>query len=171
MTAHLLSSRTRFLALILAAVMLAAAGMAVVAARSTTSDAHAATAGVVSILMKVTGHKQGVFKGDSPQKNHSDQIVVSGYLFQLDSPRDLASGQAPGKRQFKPIVVTHELDAASPQFVSACAQNEVLDKVVIDFFKTDRTGKQSNFYRVTLTNAFVSAIKQYSSGPDRKSVV
>ena len=166
MAAHLLlPSRARLLALMLAAVMLAAAGMAVVAARSSTSDAHAATAGVVSILMQVTGHKQGVFKGDSPQKNHTDQIVVSGYLFQLDSPRDIATGQASGKRQYKPIVVTHELDAASPQFISACSQNEVLTKVVIDFFKTDRTGKQINFYRVTLTNAFVASVKQYSAGP------
>lgn len=165
MVAPLLSSRARFLSTFLVAALLAVAAMALVAARSSTADTKAATAGIVSIYVKVTGHKQGVFKGDSPAKNHTDQIVVSGYLFQLDSPRDIATGQATGRRQYKPVVVTHELDAASPQFVSACAQNEILDKVVIDFFKTDRTGKQINFYRVTLTNATLSSVKQYSAGP------
>jgi type VI secretion system secreted protein Hcp len=165
MPTHLLPVRVRSIALILAAALLAAAGMAVVAARSTTSNADAAaTTGSVHILMKVTGHNTGVFKGDSPQKNRADQIVVLGYQFEVDSPRDASSGQATGKRQYKPIVVTHELDGASPQFVKAAAINELLSSVVIDFFRVDKTGKEVNFYRVTLTNGGVASVKQYSSG-------
>jgi type VI secretion system secreted protein Hcp len=164
MPIHVLPIRARSIALILAAVLLAAAGMAVVATRSTTSNANAATTGSVHILMKVTGHNTGVFKGDSPQKNRADQIVVLGYQFEVDSPRDTSTGQATGKRQYKPIVVTHELDGASPQFVKAAATNELLTSVVITFFKVDKTGKEINFYRVTLTNAGVSSVKQYSSG-------
>lgn len=36
--------------------------------------------------------------------------------------------------------------------------------MVINFYETDRTGKSVNFYRVTLTNASISAVKHYSSG-------
>ena len=40
---------------------------------------------------------------------------VSSAAYEVTSPRDLATGQASGKRMHKPIVITKELDAASPQ--------------------------------------------------------
>jgi type VI secretion system secreted protein Hcp len=164
MTATVVSSRARFVALILAAFMLAAAGLAIAASRPGSSNASAATAGLVHIEMKITGKKTGVFKGDSNQKGHQDQILVSGYSFEVDSPRDAASGQATGKRQYKPITITKELNGSSPQLLGACSTNEVLNSVVINFYKTDRTGKEINYYRVTLTNASISQVRQYSSG-------
>jgi type VI secretion system secreted protein Hcp len=164
MTATLVSQRARFVALILAAVMLAAAGMAVAASRPGSPHASATTAGIVHIEMKITGKKTGVFKGDSNQKGRQDQILVSSYSFEVDSPRDTASGQASGKRQYKPITITKELNGSSPQLLGACSNNEVLDSVVINFYKSDRTGKESNYYRVTLTNASISQVRQYSSG-------
>jgi type VI protein secretion system component Hcp len=33
-------------------------------------------------------------------------------------------------------------------------------------FRTDRFGRDVNYYRVTLTNASVSAVRQYSSGAE-----
>jgi type VI secretion system secreted protein Hcp len=156
--------RARTLALILAAVLLAVAAMAVAASRPGPSDASAATAGIVHMYAKVTGQKTGVFKGDSVQKGKEDQIVVVGYHFELDAPRDASSGQATGKRVYKPITITHELDGASPQFLGAAATGENLTSVVINFWKTDRTGKEFNFYRVTLTDAFLSSVTHDSSG-------
>jgi type VI secretion system secreted protein Hcp len=164
MTATPVSHRARLVALILAAFMLAAAGLAIAASRPGASNASAATAGVVHIEMKITGHKIGVFKGDSSQKGHEDQILVSGYSFEVDSPRDAASGQASGKRQYKPIMITKELNGSSPQLLQAAATNEILTSVVINFYKSDRTGKQSNYYRVTLTDGSISSVHQYSSG-------
>ena len=84
--------RPRVFALLLAAAVLAALAIAALAPRTGGINAGAATAGVVHIEMKVVGNKSGTFKGDSAQKGHEDQILVSGYLFQLDSPRDLATG-------------------------------------------------------------------------------
>ena len=166
MAAHLLPSRARFLALILAAAMLATAAWAVAAARSTTSDTKAATAGVVTILAKVTGQHTGVFKGDSRVKGQADQITVVGYHFEIDSPFTIGSGGGggAGRRSYKPLVITHVLDAASVEFVDAAATNERLTSVVINFYSTDHSGKQVNFYRVTLTNAFVTSVTQDTSG-------
>lgn len=156
--------RARAAALFLLAALLAAAAFAVAAQRSGSLSTGAATAGVVHIEMKVVGNKTGTFKGDSTQKGHEDQILVSAYQFELDSPRDPATGQATGRRIFKPLTVTHLLDAASPEFLASCATNETLKSVVINFYETDRTGKSVNFYRVTLTNASISSVKHYSSG-------
>jgi type VI secretion system secreted protein Hcp len=164
MTFHLAFPRARTVALLLAAAVVAAAAVAALAPRTGTTSAGAATAGVVHIEMKVVGNKTGTFKGDSAQKNHEDQILVSGYVFQVDSPRDLATGQATGRRVYQPVRVTHLLDAASPQFLNACATNELLKSVVINFYETDRAGREVNFYRVTLTDATVSSVKQNTSG-------
>jgi len=38
--------------------------------------------------------------------------------------------------------------------------------VVINFYRTDRNGRDVNYYRVTLSNAFVSEVRQYTGGTD-----
>ena len=164
MTAQMVLPRARTLALLLAAAVVAALAFAAVAPRSTATNAGAAAAGVVHIEMKITGQKTGAFKGDSTQKGHEDQILVSSYFFQLDSPRDAATGQASGKRQYKPLTITKQLNGSSPQLLQASATNENLTSVVINFYRTDRTGREVNYYRVTLTDAAISSGKQYSSG-------
>ena len=165
MAAKLAHPRLRTLALILAAAVLATLALGLAAARPGPSGASAATAGVVHAFVKVTAQKQGVFKGDSTQKNHQDEIVVLEYHFALNVPRDAGSGLPTGRRSYEPIRITHELDSASPQFLAAAATNENLKSVVINFWKTDRTGKDTNFYRVTLTNAFLTSVHQDTSGP------
>ena len=164
MTANLVRPRLRALALLLAAALLAAAATVFAEIRSAAPGASAATAGIVHVYVKVTGQKTGVFKGDSTQKGHQDDIAVLAYHFELDSPRDASTGLPTGKRQYQPVRITHELDTASPQFLQAAATNENLKSVVINFWKTDRTGKEINFYRVTLTNASIASVRQDTAG-------
>lgn len=165
MTRTLISERARVVALVVAAFLLAALLMAAgIGQQSKTLNAGAATAGIVHITMKITGQKTGVFKGDSTVKGQEDQINVFAYQFEVTSPRDPASGLPTGKRQYRPITVTKSLNASSPQILNAVATNENLKSVVINFYRTDRTGVLINFYRVTLTNANISLVRQNSSG-------
>ena len=152
------------LALLLAAAVLAALALAVVAQRPSTINVGAATAGIVHIEMKITGQKTGVFKGDSVQKGHEDQILVSSFLFELTSPRDAATGLPTGKRSFHPVTITKQVNQSSPQILSAASTNENLKSVVINFWQTTRTGTEVNYYRVTLTNASISDVRQFSAG-------
>jgi len=164
MTRSIVLSRTRALALAVAATLLALAAWQVVAPRPATTNVGAATGGV-HITMTVQGHKQGNFKGDdNPAPKKLGIITVVGYPYEVTSPRDAASGLPTGKRQHKPVVITHEMGGSSPQFLSALATNEVLDKVVINFFRTDKTGKEVNYYTITLTDGSVSDDTQYTSG-------
>ncbi len=73
--------------------------------------------------MKVTGTRQGDFKGDSSNPRRVGWIKCLDFQLQFESPRDQASGQASGKRIWKPIVITKQWDAASPQFLQALATN------------------------------------------------
>ena len=166
MSRSIVLSRTRLLALALAAALIALVVWQL-AGRHATNNVSAAVAGV-HITMKVTGHKTGVFKGEDTAraKDAVNLINVTGYQYELTSPRDPASGLPTGKRMHKPLTISHEMGGSSPQFLNALATNESLDSVVINFFRIDRSGRDVNYYRVTLTNGSVSDVKQFSSGND-----
>jgi len=164
MSRSFVSQRARALALVMCALLLAALAFAVISPRTNTLNTGAATAGVVHIEMKITGQKTGVFKGDSTQKGHADQIVLSSYLFQVSSPRDESSGLPTGRRVYQPLSVTKLLNQSSPQVLNALVTNENLKSVVINFWETTRMGTEVNFYRVTLTNANISADRQFTDG-------
>jgi type VI secretion system secreted protein Hcp len=76
------------------------------------------------------------------------------------SPRDAATGQASGKRQYQPLVIRKEIDAASPQFLQAVATNEVLVSVAIEFLASDADGEEAVVYTVELTNATAVTFEQ-----------
>jgi len=116
----------------------------------------------VTLYVKVVGKKQGTFKGDSlTARGHLDQMLATAFDYGLVSPRDLATGQASGKRQHKPVVITKEWGPSMPQFLTAAATNEQLTKVTMEFWDTGRTGVQRVHFVVTLTNASVSEVKQH----------
>ena len=153
------------LAVVVAAALLTGVAWQIANPRPGAKPASAAVG--VTINMKVTGHKQGAFKGDdNAPARLAGLITVTGYQFDIVSPRDPATGQASGKRSFKPVVVTHVVGGSSPQFLTAASTNEVLTSVVINFFRTDRQDRNVNYYRVTLTDATVSEVRQYTSGAD-----
>jgi type VI secretion system secreted protein Hcp len=130
---------------------------------------HASAAVGVTINMTVTGQKQGQFKGDDSvlSKRKEGLITVVGFQFEIVSPRDAATGLPTGKRSFKPLVVTHVMGGSSPQFLTAVSNNENLKSVVINFFRMDRnTGEQVNYYRITLKDANVAQVRQYTSGAE-----
>jgi len=118
-------------------------------------------AGAVQIRVVVEGTRQGKFKADSPVKALQDQSRVLKFSYGLVSPRDLSTGQPSGKRQHKPIVITKEPGAASPQFFTALVTNELLKSVVIHFIRATCTGVEELQQIITLTNATVSDFRQY----------
>jgi type VI secretion system secreted protein Hcp len=116
----------------------------------------------VDIFIAVEGTKQGKFKGESAVMAFKDQSRVLKFSYGVVSPRDVSTGQARGKRQHKPIVITKEPGAASPQFFTALVTNEVLKPVVIQFLRVNvNTGVNEVQQIITLTNPSISDFRQY----------
>ncbi len=116
------------------------------------------------ITLSVESTKQGKFKGESLRSKQADKAELAGYFMEITSPRDAASGAASGRKVFQPVVLLKATGASSPQFMSALGTNELLKKVVIEFWKTDPSGMEVNYYTVTLENVVVSGFKQMT-GP------
>ena len=108
----------------------------------------------------VEGTRQGAFKGESVREAHSDKIAGLSYSHEITSPRDVATGQASGKRQHGPVTITQEWGASSPQLFQALVTNEVLTSVLFEFIHTTPDGMEEVYQTVKLINATVSRVKQ-----------
>lgn len=113
------------------------------------------------LYLMVEGTQQGKFKGESEQRNHAQEIAGLKFQYEVSSPRDIATGQASGRRRHSAIMITKEWGAASPQFFQALVSNEVLKTVVIQFFQPDAQGNEQLMHKITLTNAVVTNIRKY----------
>jgi type VI secretion system secreted protein Hcp len=91
-------------------------------------------------VMFVTGAKQGAFKGGA-----REGIRVIEVMHSVTSPRDPQSGLASrsGKRQWKPITIVKEVDAASPKLFRALQTNELL-QVELEFNAAGKAPKTVN---------------------------
>jgi len=107
------------------------------------------------------GEKQGKFESDFTKAH---KVVEGGIQFltfasEVTAPRDVATGQASGRRQFKAVVFTKQLDSTSPMFWQAITQNEMIKKVEFRFFRIQKTGQMELYYTVTLEKANLSSVK------------
>lgn len=114
----------------------------------------------VQIYAAFKGVKQGDFKGESNQKGHEGTVPGVAFSYGVIVPRDVATGQASGKRQHQPVVFTKEWGASSPQFYTAAYTNEVLSAVAFNFYVSGPTGTQLLDHTVKLTNATIVSVKQ-----------
>jgi len=114
-----------------------------------------------TITLSVEGTKQGKFKGESSKSKFADRSEITGFIQEVTSPRDAASGMASGRRMYQPVILLKKSGASSPQFFQAITTNEILKKIVIDFYRADATGAEINYYTVTLENVVVSGYKQF----------
>jgi type VI secretion system secreted protein Hcp len=112
------------------------------------------------IFYSVKGEKQGLFKSESTQRGREGTAPVRVFQYAIVSPRDPASGQATGKRQHKPIVITKLWGASSPQLYQAMVNNEVLAEVNIDFYEPSFRGDGRIVlgHSIKLSNANITEI-------------
>lgn len=115
-----------------------------------------------TLYVKIKGAKQGDIKGDVFERGKEGLIKVVSYSHEISSPRDVATGQATGKRQHKPIVITKEMDKATPLLYAALSTNEMLTEVTLNFYRPSlkaAAGVAVQWYTIKLTNASIAGIK------------
>jgi type VI secretion system secreted protein Hcp len=115
-------------------------------------------------FLHVQAQKQGTIDGESTSKGHEKWIEVLGFTYGVTSPRDAATGQASGKRQHHPLVITKPIDKSTPKLFAALVTNELLPAVQLDFVKTSPDGTEQVAYSIKLRNAEISEDQQRDEG-------
>ncbi|HQX82926.1 MAG TPA: type VI secretion system tube protein TssD [Vicinamibacterales bacterium] len=113
--------------------------------------------------LKLKGQQTGDIKGGVIKKGREGRIAVIAVSHEIVSPRDVATGQATGKRQHKPFVITKEIDQSSPRLYGALANNEVMTEWELQFWAPQNigvgpSGEAVLRYTVTLTSASIASI-------------
>jgi type VI secretion system secreted protein Hcp len=129
-----------------------------------TGVAHQRRAADISLT--ITGKKQGKIKGSSLKKERADHFDIYEVEQTTTSPRDMASGQATGRRQHHPLIVVGELEKAVPQLYTALVMNEVLTEVKLEFWRS-KEGKQTVYYTILLNDAAISELETYTDEDGR----
>jgi type VI secretion system secreted protein Hcp len=87
----------------------------------------------------------------STDSSHYDDITVVGFASDAMIPRDPNTGVATGARIYQPVTFTKYFDASSPLLWSALTTNQIIDPVVINFYRPDPAGtnKPQNYFKIT----------------------
>ena len=111
--------------------------------------------------LQVEGNNQGKIEGDCTQKGHEKWILVYGYDWNMEIPRDQHTGLPTGQRIHHPFKVTKKLDSASPLIAQACSTGEQMKKWVMEFHQISDKGQEELYYSIELEKAIVVSVKQY----------
>jgi type VI secretion system secreted protein Hcp len=120
------------------------------------------TAMAYQFYLELQFKSQGKVKGQSTTKGHSSTVSKGlqchAFEYSVAAQYDAKAGQTPGKRTHTPLVITREVDSASPLLFHACVTNEVLQSAKLSFVKPDSGGKEVVFHTIELTNGTISKI-------------
>lgn len=106
---------------------------------------------------------QGKIKGQSPKghgsSSNSNGIPCHSFQYEVETQYDGASGLPTGKRQHKSVSIVREVDSASPLLLHACATNETFDTATLSFFKPGKSGKETVYQKIELTNGVITGVR------------
>ena len=117
----------------------------------------------LNAYLRLVGEKSGEIRGSVTQKGRENKILVIAASHDVISPHDAASGQATGKRQHQPFVITKPVDRASAPLHQVQAANERLREWELQFWAPQLrgsagTGVEMQYFTVKLTNASIASI-------------
>jgi type VI secretion system secreted protein Hcp len=95
---------------------------------------------------------------EGPRANKS--CTVLEYFHQVKLPTDLHSGQVTGSRIYDPFTIVKEIDKLTPFMYQYCAEGKAFQSVVISLYEiAEATGKETVYFKYTLTNARLTAVE------------
>lgn len=120
----------------------------------------------LNAYLVLKGAVQGSIKGNVIQKGREGWIEVNAYHHGISSPRDMATGQASGKRQHGQLKITKQIDQSTPLLYKALCTNENLTEFELKFFSPNTLGQgggsgvETNSFKIVLKNASIVSINE-----------
>lgn len=118
--------------------------------------------------LRISGQNQGLITrnagasdsvGDRFVDMHQDEILVQSVSHVVFTPTDRQSGSPTGRRIHGALKVTCEITSALPLLYNSLCQGELLNEVVLDWYRISLSGTQERFFSTGLTNARLSKVQ------------
>lgn len=109
------------------------------------------------IFLHVQTKRAGRIKGESTAEGHVGEIDVLAWRWGVAAGSAIGATGATARRQYRELVVTKGLDAASTALLAALATNDEVREAKLTMRKAG--GEALDYYRMTLGNARVVGIE------------
>jgi type VI secretion system secreted protein Hcp len=113
----------------------------------------------LNAFLRLVGGRQGEIKGSVTQKGREGKIAVIAVSHEIVSPRDASTGQATGKREHRPLVITKELDRSTVPLRQMLVTNESAKDWELQFWRPGSTGAETQYFTIRLTTAMIASIE------------
>jgi type VI secretion system secreted protein Hcp len=110
--------------------------------------------GSADMYLDLTLKRAGKVKGESVSPGHQNDITVSGFAWGVGAGGDAVAGQSTGRRSYRQLTITKQLDSASTALMSAVATNDEVRSAKLSLRKAG--GEQQDFFSITLEKARVA---------------
>ena len=121
----------------------------------------------LNAYLRLKGQKSGEINGSAGKKGRIGSIAVIACDHQVVSPRDMQSGLPTGQRQNHPLVITKEVDAASPLLWNILCTNENISEWELRFWQPAPGGTKTQYFTIILSNANIAGMRL--TMPDNKA--
>ncbi len=111
----------------------------------------------LNAYLRLVGAKQGEIAGSVTQKGREGKIMVIAVSHGIVSPHDAGTGEATGRRQHGPFVLTKELDRATVPLRRMLVDNEVAREWELQFWRSV-TAAETQYLSIALSDAMVVSI-------------
>jgi type VI secretion system secreted protein Hcp len=112
----------------------------------------------LAAYLSIVAERHGPVKGSVTQKGREGKSLVYGARHEIVSPRDPMNGRPTGKRAHKPLILTKQVDRASPILEQILCSNENIVNALVEFWITMPNGSERARFAILLRNANVAAI-------------
>jgi type VI secretion system secreted protein Hcp len=92
-----------------------------------------------------------------------DQIRLKRFDYQVETPRDEATGALTGKRQHKPIKLVKQVDKTSPLLFKALCNNEPVDRAEFRFFRRLSDKTEHHYQTIVIEKGYVASYRQVTT--------
>ncbi len=90
-----------------------------------------------------------------------ETMEIVEFNYGVSTPVDPLSARTTGPRVHDKVTFVKEFDAASPLLFKACVNSELVDELVIIWYKIDDMGMEVEYFRHTLENCRVVGYEPY----------
>jgi type VI secretion system secreted protein Hcp len=110
----------------------------------------------IDVFLSVQTKRAGKLKGEASALEHIGEIVVDGYTWGVTASSALGSSQATGRRSYRNLTVTKNIDSATTSLMSVLATNDEVKEAKLSMRKAG--SGQRDYFTITLSAARVVSL-------------